>query len=423
MANNLESNITRKLAEKFLPHFESARVLSKTVNTQLLDNKFNPKSGDKTDFKKPHRFNAVRTPTGDISGAAINGINSGKVTGEVQDYITVPIEWTAHEESLELDRLDDIVAPAASEVVTQIEAMIGKFMLENAALRYGAVGTTADAWSDIAGTGALMDSIGVPASKERFVVMNPYSNLALANAQGQLTGGSDSLVNKAWEESMIAKKFGNMSALVSNALPVRTSSDASDRAGTLAANPLVTYLAHKDGQQQSLSVAGLSANAVVKAGDVVRITGRHLINHNTRAVILNATGARIEWSGTVVADVTLSGTGTGVLVVSGPAIYEASGAYNTVDSAPVSGDVITIEGAASAIYQPNLFYTKDAFSLGTVKMAKLHNTETVITTAEGFSIKVSKGSSFRENTQEIRFDILPAMAAMDVYQAGQGYGN
>ena len=56
MANNLTSNTTRKLMREFLKHFESNRVVTKTVNTQLFSGKFNPASGSTVDLKgrTPH---------------------------------------------------------------------------------------------------------------------------------------------------------------------------------------------------------------------------------------------------------------------------------------------------------------------------------------------------------------------------------
>lgn len=44
-SNQLDSNFTRPLARIFLEGFEASRVLTKTVNTQLLSGRFTPKSG------------------------------------------------------------------------------------------------------------------------------------------------------------------------------------------------------------------------------------------------------------------------------------------------------------------------------------------------------------------------------------------
>ena len=94
MANNLSSNITRKVARVFLDEFESSRVITKTINTQLLSGKFNPSSGSNVDFKRPHDYNSIRTAGGDISSSTKSDIIAGKATGTVQNYFTVATEWT-----------------------------------------------------------------------------------------------------------------------------------------------------------------------------------------------------------------------------------------------------------------------------------------------------------------------------------------
>ena len=74
MANNLSSNVTRKVARVFLDAFENSRVITKTVDTQLLSDKFNPSSGSTVDFKRPHDYNTIRTTGGDISSSTKSSI-------------------------------------------------------------------------------------------------------------------------------------------------------------------------------------------------------------------------------------------------------------------------------------------------------------------------------------------------------------
>ena len=88
MANSLSSNVTRVVAKVFLEAFESSRVITKTVNTQLLAGRFNPSSGSNVDFKRPHDYNTIRTSGGDISSSTKSDIIAGKATGTVQDYFT-----------------------------------------------------------------------------------------------------------------------------------------------------------------------------------------------------------------------------------------------------------------------------------------------------------------------------------------------
>ena len=421
MANNLSSNITRKVARVFLDAFESSRVLTKTVDTQLLSGKFNPSSGSNVDFKRPHDYNSIRTSGGDISSSTKSDIISGKATGTVQNYFTVATEWGNVEEALELDQLDDILAPMARRIVTDLELDLGNYMLKNANLHYGTPGTVVDAWTDVAGAAALMDSIGVPMEGEKYYVMNPYTTTNLSSAQNGLNA-ADSLVRTAWEKAQISSNFGGLMAITSNALKTYTSGTTSDRAGTLSAAPTATYVAHKDTMIQSLAVAGFSASATIKAGEIVQVTGRNRLSLSTREPILDASGNEILWSGIVTEDVTLNGSGAGTLLVAGPAINEANGQYNTVDTALDSDDVITVLGSASTVYQPNMFYHKQAFGLGTVKLPKLYSTDTIATTQDGMSIRVSKYADGDANTQKIRFDMLPAYATFNPFFAGQGFG-
>jgi len=419
MANNLNSNVTRKVARVFLEAFEASRVLTKTVDTQLLSGKFNPSSGSTVDFKRPHDYNTIRTAGGDISSSTKSDIIAGKATGTVQNYFTAATEWGNVEEALELDQLDQILEPMARRIVTDMELDLGAFIRKNASLKYGTHGTAVDAWSDVAGAGALMDSVGVPMSDEKYYIMNPFTTTNLSSAQNGLNA-ADGLVRTAWEKAQISSNFGGMMALTSNALSSFTSGSTTDRAGALASTPDATYVTAKDTMTQVLSLNNLGTGTI-KAGDMVTIAGVYRLNVATREPILDAAGNQVLWTGTVLEDVTIA-SNAATITVSGAAIYEANGQYNNVTAAPTSGDVVTILGAASTLYQPNLFYTKQAFGVGTVKLPKLYSTDTIATTSDGFSIRVSKYADGDANTQKIRFDLLPAYACFNPLFAGQGFG-
>jgi len=421
MANNLNSNVTRKVARVFLDAFESNRVVTKTVDTQLLSGKFNPSSGSTVDFKRPHDYNSIRTSGGDISSSTKSDIIAGKATGTVQDYFTVATEWGNVEEALELDQLDQILAPMARRIVTDLEVDLASYMLKNASLKYGSHGTAVDAWGDVAGAGALMDSLGVPMSADKYYLMNPFTTTSLASAQNGLNA-ADGLVRTAWEKSQISSNFGGMMAMTSNALASFTSGTGADRAGTLSAAPDATYVTAKDTMTQNLAVTGFQADMVVKAGDMVTIADVNRLNLDTKQPMIDASGNNVAWTGVVTADVTLNGSGAGTLVVAGPAIYEANGQYNTVDAAPANGAVVNILSASATLYQPNLFFVKQAFGIGTVKLPKLYATDTIATTSDGMSIRVTKYADGDANTQKVRFDLLPAYATFNPFFAGQGFG-
>ena len=102
MANNFDSNFTRKLARVFLEKFDSERVLSKNVDTQLLAGKFDPASGANVDFKRPTDYVSVRTSDGDLTSETASDIITGKATGTVQDYFTAFVDYDEADEAIKM---------------------------------------------------------------------------------------------------------------------------------------------------------------------------------------------------------------------------------------------------------------------------------------------------------------------------------
>lgn len=425
MSNSFASNITRKLAKVILKDFESQRVLSKNVDTQLLDGKFDPSSGDTVDFKRPTDYVTKRTSDGDISGTTATDIITGKASGVVQDYFTEEVNIKEAEQAIELDQQKQLVEmPMVRRLVTDIELDFASFMAKNTALQAGTFGTAATTWDHVAEGGAIMQASGIPMDSDWCYTVNPFTQRNLASNQRSLGAGGSAgeLISKAHKKAIISDNFAGMKVMTATTLDSYTTDSEADRVGALASSPTVTYLGAKDTMTQTLAVSGFGADLEIKAGETVSIAGRYRLNLSTRKPILDENGSRVLWTGTVTTAVTLSGTGTGNIVVTGPAIYESGGAYNTVDSAPVSGDVVTLLGSASSIYQPNLFWHKQAFSIGSVPIEKLYSTDTVATTSDGLQFRVSYGASFRENKQLIRVDFRPAYSCLNPFFAGKGWG-
>lgn len=420
MANNFDSNFSRKLAKTFVDKFETKRVLSKNVNTQLLSGKFNPDTGDNYDFKRPTDYSSVRTPKGDVSGETVNSIITGKATGTVQDYFTVFVDFDEADEALKMDQLGELLDPMATRIATDMELDYGQFMLKNTALLAGTVGTSVTKWDHVAEGGAILQASGVPMDGGWCYAVNPFTQRKLASDQRSLGGETGSMT--ANQRATISENFAGMKVMTCNTLASYTTGAGADRAGTLSATPTATYLAAKDTMTQTLTVAGFQAGLAIKAGETITVTGRNRLNLSTRKPIVDENGANILFSGTVTADVTLSGTGTGSIVVTGPGIFESGGQYNTVDSALTSGDVVTLGGAASTLIQPNLFWHKQAFAIGSVPMKKLYSTDTIATTQDGLQFRISKGTGFLENQQKVRIDFRPAYGVMNPFFAGQGFG-
>lgn len=421
MANNLGSNITNKVARIFLKEFESSRVLTKTIDTQLFNGAFTPQFGDTIAVKRPHDYRAIRTAGGDISLETKSPIIAGKANATVQNYITVATEWTNKEEALELDQLTEILKPCATRAVTELETSLGTFMRTRMGGAYGTPGTPVDAWEDVAGAGAYLQTIGVPMDAPWYYVMNPFVNMKLASAQTGLYA-ADKLVTTAWEKAQISTRFGGLTGISSNALGAFTNGVCSDRAGTIVGTPTATYVAAKDTMTQTVAVTAMSAGGIINAGEVVQVTGKYRLNLSTRQQVVDAAGDPILWRAVVTETVTLDSNGAGTLTLTGPAIFESTGAYNSINAALANGDVITVLGTSADTVAPNLVYHKQAFTMATVKLPKLHTWDTVATTSDGISIRVTKYSDGDANTQQIRFDLLPAFGVMNPWFSLLGYG-
>ena len=424
MANDFDSNITRPLARVFLEKFDNARVLSKNVDTQLLAGKFNPSTGESVAFKRTTDYVSVRTPKGDVSGETASDIVTGKATGTVQDYFTTFVDYDEADEAVRMDQIDQLLAPLATRIKTDLEVDFAGFMLKNTALIAGTVGTPADTWDDVAEAGAIMQATGVPMDSEWMYAVNPFTQRKLASNQRSLGAGGSAggLISDSHRRAIISDDFAGLKVMTATTLDSFTIAAGADRAGTLSGNPDVTYSTAKDTMTQVLPVTAFQANLVVAAGETIQITGRNRLNLSTRQLILDETGSEIVWTATVTTGVTLGASGEGNITVTGPAIFESGGAYNTVDTAPVSGDVVTLLGSASTTYQPNMFWHKQAFGIGSVPIKKLHSTDTLATTEDGLQFRVSKGVGFLENEQKIRFDFRPAYSVLNPFFAGQGWG-
>jgi len=425
MANNFDSNFTAKLAKGFLSAFEAERVLSKNVNTQKLDGKFDPSTGTVVYFKRPTDYNTVRTATGDVSSETKSDIITGKASGTVQNYFTSFVDYNEADEALKMDELDELLRPMATRMKNDLEVDFAAFMMKNSGLLAGTPGYYVNTWEEVANAGAVLQSTGVPMDSPWYFAVNPYTQRKLAATQRSLGAGGvvGGMISEAHKKAIITQNFAGFdSVLTATTLASYTTGAGADRAGTLSGNPTVTYVGAKDTMTITLPVTGFQANLVVAAGEVIQIAGRYRLNLATRQMILDDLGAAILFTGTVTAGVTLGASGEGNLVVTGPAIYESGGQYNTTATAAASGDVVTLLGSASTTYQPNLFWHKDAFAIGSVPIKKLYSTDTLATTKDGLQFRVSKGAGFLENVNKVRIDFRPAYAVLNPFFAGHCYG-
>ena len=85
-----------------------------------------------------------------------------------------------------MDQLDQLLAPMATRIKTDVEVDFASFMMKNSGLLAGTVGEGVATWDEVAEAGALMQSVGVPMDMQWCYAVNPYTQRSLASDQRSL---------------------------------------------------------------------------------------------------------------------------------------------------------------------------------------------------------------------------------------------
>jgi len=422
MANSLSKNTSTIVLKKFLSGFMSDIVLAKSVDTQIIDGQITPDTGSTVQIKRPHQYVAERSSDGDVTGSTKNQLTSATATATVGDFITVRIEWTVLEQAIQLNQLDDILKPVREEMVNALETEVANRMLLGGALNLGLPDTAITKWGDVAQTSSLMHDLGVPG--QNMAALDPWATQALADAQGQLSNGDNSLVNNAWNMAQINKNFGGIQAFNINGLSSFTSGNEAGNTLDVLGTPVVTYSALKDTYQLTFQLDGLTVTTgTINAGDVLEFQSINFLNQRNKQV-LSRDGAAIKFTGTVTADVIANGAGEVTVTIAGAPIFDpANEQYNVVDAALADNDTVKVLGTASTVYKPSLFFNKQAFALATIDLPPLHALDSTTISHEGFSIRATGYSDGDANKQMMRFDLLPAFSVLQPHKLGRVNGN
>jgi len=425
MPNLVNGNVSQIVLKKFVPGFKSTNVLCNAVDRQLIKGELNPNTGETVFLKRPHQYKAFRSATGDLTSTTTSNLISGKVAATVSNYCTVWVDYQQFEEALKLNQLDRILEPAYARMSTEIELELANYFVKNAALSLGTAGTAITKWSDVAQTGSMLTDIGAIGGR-KYAIMDPWAAQNLADKQGALQSGNVELIRSAWEDAQIAGNFAGVRALMSNALANRTSGSAAGAASvTVKTTPTVTYDAVKDTMQMTVVLTGASlATKNVAVGDQVQFNASFWLNQQTKQVLFR-NGSAVPFTGTVTAaasavsnDITVVLSGAGIVDATNPQ-------YNTISKAITAGDSVTILGAASTVYKPNIFFHESAVAMGTVVLPKLHgwDSSVFVDPDTGLSMRATMSSNPTTNVQAIRIDLLPAFAITNPMFAGVFYGN
>ncbi len=168
---------------------------------------------------------------------------------------------------------------------------------------------------------------------------------------------------------------------------------------------------------QTLAIDGFTAstNNVLNEGDIIKITGVKKVNlvpeENTNKTVLTD-----DMSFTVTSTGNNSNSDGECSVTIRPAMV-IEGPYQNVSAAPNDDAVVTVVGTAGSSRYENLLFKRDAFALPMRMLATIGDGGGGIRSSRrqenGLGIRVNWYADGRNDTEEVRFDVLFGLSHLD----------
>lgn len=304
------------------------------------------------------------------------------------------LSFTSFERTLSIQQFEQKMQAGVAAVVNEIDRQgldLARRTVYNAV---GAVGTAPNtqalALSTVLAGQQKLDEMGAPRDMQRALVVNPLMNASLVTGMAGLFN-NQSTISKQYSSGMYVEGLGLSVALDQNV------SRHTNGTTVLAANTV-----NGAGQTgATLTVNAITGTALL--GSVFTIAGVNAVNPQSR----QDTGSLQQF--VLTANVANGGTSFSI----SPAIV-TSGPFQNVTASPANSAVITFLGAASASYDTNVLYHRDAFTLAMVPMYEpMNGTGAKVTqmSDDGFTVKVTQFYDGVNDNNIMRLDVLFGWAA------------
>ena len=304
------------------------------------------------------------------------------------------LSFTSLERTLSVQQFEQKMQAAVAAVVNEIDRQGLDLARRTVGNLVGTPGTPpstqALAYGLLTTGNQKLDEMAAPRDRQRALVINPAMNANILQGMGGLFN-SGSAISKGYSTGIFSDAFQLAINMDQN---VSRHTNGTAVAGTNTVN----------GAGQTGSTITVNAlNGSLTIGTVFTIAGVNAVNPQSR----QDTGSLQQFV------VTAAAANAAVSVSIFPAIT-TSGAFQTVTASPANGATITIVGAASASYDTNIMYHKDAFTLAMVPMYEpMSGTGAKVTqmSDDGFSVKVTQFYDGVNDNNIMRLDVLFGWAA------------
>lgn len=304
----------------------------------------------------------------------------------------VDINFTSFERTLSVQQFEQRMQAAVVAVVNQIDLVGLNLARLGVANSVGTVGTppaTQAAALALITAGQQKLSENAAPTDSRSLAVNPLMNASIVQGLAGLFNSAGT-ISKQYQSGMFVEGLGlnvamdqNVSRHTNGTQPTGPTANAVNGAGQTGA---------------AITVNAAAITGTITAGSVITFAGVNSVNPQSRV----DTGSLQQF--VVTANVAASATSIPI----SPAIV-TSGAFQNVTASPANNAALTVLGAASASYDTNIMYHRDAFTLAMVPMFEpMNGTGAKVSqmSDDGMTVKVTQFYDGVNDNNIVRLDVL-----------------
>lgn len=379
-ANNLLT--IQMITNEALVILENNLTFAKQVNRQYESafGKSGAKIGNVLNIRKPVKYAVTNGPALSVQNTVESSV---PITLDKQAHVDV--EFSSVDMLLSLDEFSDrILKPAIAEIANQID-FDGLSLVNQVPNAVGSPTALANELKTYLAAKTKLDNEAAPRDDSRAVVIGSATESGLVdNLKGLFNDVTE--VSRQYREGKMGRTAGWKFSMDQN-VQIHTN-------GTGTADPVIVAGAAQSGS--SLTVSGLTGT--LKAGDRFTLANVYAVNPMSK----QSTSQLRQF--VVLADVAAAGT----TITFSPAIV-TTGTGRNVTVGPANSAPLVFIGAASAQYEVNVGFHKDAFALVTADLPLPKGTDKAARVSDsqlGISIRMISDYIITTDQFVTRFDVL-----------------
>lgn len=403
MANNAFLDAT-EYAKVFLLLLKNQLVMGRLV-TGEFKNQVTDENGLTVNVKRPPQFVAQ-----DGEALALQSVVTGSTPVIVDEYKNVHIDIGDLEYIQSYNQLlqDETMKAAASELAHTIDGSLQDKLLEFAS-SVGVPGTAIASPQQFNKVHTRLMDQSVPNSSINSVVNFEDGELI----RGTLIGGDIQGINRSALERIRIPILSEVDLFATqNTRSVTAGTRINGTVNGAAQN--VNYREVKDTNKQDFLVTGLGANATITRGDTFTVANVLAVNNRARQPLA------YDKQFVVLADVVANGAGEATLSISPPMIVPGTSdgvgptptivntAFQTINSIPANGAIVTWETTAGDVTPVRAAFHRRAISLVSARLiTPFSDTTSFISDPQtGIGIRYWRGSDITTGRHIHRWDVV-----------------